>query len=84
MKHIVVQKLLSSIPCLASYTLYNLIKAPYNFHTLTQIRLFVPAGLPRMWNLSPLLKAPATCLSGARVPPEMSIHPGDMAAVIYD
>lgn len=84
MKHIVVQKLLSSIPCLASYAVCNLIKAPYNFHTLTQIHFFVPAGLPRTWNLSLLLRTPATCPSGAHVPPEMSFLPGDMAAVIHN
>lgn len=47
MKHIVVEKLLSSIPCSATDPVYNLIKAPYNFHTLTQINLFVPAGLQK-------------------------------------
>lgn len=45
MEHIVVEKLLSSIPCSATDPVFNLIKAPYNFHTLTQINLFVPAGL---------------------------------------
>lgn len=45
MEHIVVEKLLSSIPCSATDPVFNLLKAPYNFHTLTQINLFVPAGL---------------------------------------